>query len=140
VAEIVARVAALCLAEETAGGPWRRGSSLALGEVVAALGQAGVQLSRLKAECGGLQTLLRNHHSVFLVAGGRVRIRVPGEDPAPARRGAKAKEEEVHKHHKTRPCWHHTSHPDGCPLPADRCSWLHPEGGPPSPVEAAAQL
>ncbi|XP_044123810.1 probable tRNA (uracil-O(2)-)-methyltransferase isoform X5 [Neovison vison] len=42
---------------------WNRGGSLSLAEVAREL--AGETLQRLKRECGGLQTLLRNNHQVF---------------------------------------------------------------------------
>lgn len=37
-----------------------------------------VVLAKLKAECWGLQTLVRNHH--FVVEAGMVRVKVPGQD------------------------------------------------------------
>ena len=76
VANIVERVARLCLAEkvliQVEGRSWNQGSSLPLGQVVAALENAEVSLQKLKSECGGLQTLLKNHHHVFVVRGGLI--------------------------------------------------------------------
>lgn len=54
-------------ATDVGSGNWNAGGEFPLGEVVRRLQEAGVDLQRLKAECGGLQTLLRNHHSIFLV-------------------------------------------------------------------------
>ena len=125
VADIVARVAAMCLAEahveEVEGRRWNKGRSLALGEVVEELVRAGVELTKLKAECGGLQTLLRNHHQVFLVSGGRVAVRVPGTAATSRRKGRPLGVAAV----RTKPCWHHHHHPDGCPLAREQCTWLH---------------
>ena len=130
VANIVDRVAKLCLAEEVLveveGRSWNQGSSLPLGEVVAALERAEVSLQKLKSECGGLQTLLKNHHHIFVVRGGLVRVRVPGEEVCNSRRRP-GKGNNGERRTKTKPCWHHHSHPDGCPLPAETCTWLHDE-------------
>jgi len=135
VANIVDRVARLCLAEkvlvQVEGRSWNQGSSLPLGQVVAALEKAEVSLQKLKSECGGLQTLLKNHHHVFVVRGGLVRVRVPGEEVLSSKRRP-GKGSGGEKRTKTKPCWHHQSHPDGCPLPAETCTWLHNESDTPS--------
>jgi tRNASer (uridine44-2'-O)-methyltransferase len=133
---IVAHVAELCLnAEEdrrrialTDQRSWNAGGSVELSHVAIQLTRAGWDLSQLKSECGGLQTLLRNHHAVFLVRGGRVRLRVPGEDTgrrsaaAPPRRDGRTP---AGTRLKTRSCWHYVNHPDGCPLDSENCTWLH---------------
>ena len=131
---IVAHVVDMCLSAEegkrliaaAGSSTWNAGGSLALSDAAAGLAQAGWDLSLLKAECGGLQTLLRNHHAIFLVRGGHVRLRVPGEDAgagrkvAPRRQGTAAMARV-----KSKSCWHYFNHPDGCPLTDDKCSWLH---------------
>ena len=149
VAGIVARVVELCLQEggegvgeeggegagagagagatvekEVAGSQlWRSGRSLALGDVVRSLESAGVELVLLKSSCGGLQTLLRNHHHIFLVTGGRVRLRRPGTDAPSTRRKGRPAPEGARL--RTKPCWHFNNHPDGCPLEQRLCSWSH---------------
>lgn len=105
------------------GGPtgdWNRGGSLSVSEVVSLLEQETLQ--RLKNECGGLQTLLKNNHQVFRVEGGRVYIRdwrdmKPSRDVKrrPVAPGAL----------KTRLCWFHTHHPQGCPLQVTHCAFAH---------------
>ncbi|XP_051020762.1 probable tRNA (uracil-O(2)-)-methyltransferase [Acomys russatus] len=101
---------------------WNGGGSLSLAEVAAELNPE--TLRRLKRECGGLQTLLRNSHQVFEVLNGRVHIRdwrreLQREKPPEAKRSLSA---EVFK---TRICWFFTHHPDGCVLPAARCPFAH---------------
>lgn len=101
---------------------WNGGGSLSLAEVAAELSSETLQ--RLKRECGGLQTLLRNRHQVFEVLNGRVHIRdwrqeLQREKPPEAKRSLSA---EVFK---TRICWFFTHHPDGCVLPAARCPFAH---------------
>ncbi|KAM9237672.1 putative tRNA (uracil-O(2)-)-methyltransferase [Dugong dugon] len=106
--------------------PWNPGGSLSLAEVASELDKETLQ--RLRRECGGLQTLLRNRHQVFSVLNGRVHLRDWREEqlqretrPGP-RRGPGAEA------FKTRPCWFFTHHPDGCALPAARCPFAHGPG------------
>lgn len=101
---------------------WNGGGSLSLAEVAAELNSETLQ--RLKRECGGLQTLLRNSHQVFEVLNGRVHIRdwrreLQREKPPEAKRSLSAEA------FKTRICWFFTHHPDGCVLPAARCPFAH---------------
>ncbi|XP_061620526.1 probable tRNA (uracil-O(2)-)-methyltransferase isoform X1 [Phyllopteryx taeniolatus] len=122
---VVLRVAEALLGmadDRRSPGDWKRGGSLSVGEVAALLCQD--TLKQLKNECGGLQTLLKNHHQVFQVEGGRVRIRdwrdgkpcgAYGKRRAPMSPGAL----------KTRPCWFDRHHPQGCPLLAERCTFAH---------------
>ncbi|XP_055480254.1 probable tRNA (uracil-O(2)-)-methyltransferase [Psammomys obesus] len=101
---------------------WNGGGSLSLAEVAAELNPE--MLRRLKRECGGLQTLLRNSHQVFEVLNGRVHIRdwrreLQREKLPEAKRSLSA---EVFK---TRMCWFFAHHPDGCILPAAHCPFAH---------------
>ncbi|KAJ8416464.1 hypothetical protein AAFF_G00357520 [Aldrovandia affinis] len=52
---------------------WNKGGSLSVREVAELLDKETLQT--LKKECGGLQTLLKNHHQVFKVESGRVQFR-----------------------------------------------------------------
>ncbi|KAK7909842.1 hypothetical protein WMY93_014526 [Mugilogobius chulae] len=101
-------------------GDWNKGGSLSVSEVAGLLEQDTLQ--RLKKECGGLQTLLKNNHQVFRVEGGRVHIRdwrdmKPSRDlkRKPIAPGAL----------KTRLCWFHSHHPQGCPLQLEQCGFAH---------------
>ena len=127
VTAMVDRVAELCLQEERflpgLSPHWNAGGCLGLGAVATRLQETGLDLSALAGECGGLQTLLRNQHSVFVVERGTVRLRVPGSDTTRQRRGKARPATELRV--KTKPCWHHANHPHGCPLPAELCSWIH---------------
>lgn len=70
-------------------------------------------LKKLKNECGGLQTLLRNHHSIFLIRGGRIYFRKPSEIIGTCDKW------------KKRPCWFFQNHPLSCPLEGNKCSFIH---------------
>ncbi|XP_073094095.1 probable tRNA (uracil-O(2)-)-methyltransferase isoform X2 [Manis javanica] len=102
---------------------WNRGESLSLAEVASKLGRETLQ--RLKRECGGLQTLLRNNHQVFEVLKGRVHIRDWREEGLRKEKRPKARQRLFSEAFKTRVCWFSVHHPDGCVLPADRCPFAH---------------
>ncbi|XP_039324125.2 putative tRNA (uracil-O(2)-)-methyltransferase isoform X1 [Saimiri boliviensis] len=102
---------------------WNRGESLSLAEVASALDAE--TLRRLKRECGGLQTLLRNSHQVFRVVNGRVHIRDWREETPRKTKPPEAKRRLPSEAHKTRLCWFFTHHPDGCALSADCCPFAH---------------
>ncbi|KAJ0055616.1 hypothetical protein NL108_005444 [Boleophthalmus pectinirostris] len=105
---------------EGTDGDWNRGGSLSVGEVASLLEQETLQ--RLKKECGGLQTLLKNNHQVFRVEGGWVHIR-DWRDMKPA---TNVKRKPVAPGAlKTRLCWFHTHHPQGCPLQLEQCAFAH---------------
>ncbi|KAF5907065.1 putative tRNA (uracil-O(2)-)-methyltransferase [Clarias magur] len=99
---------------------WNLGGSLSIREVAELLDQSTLQT--LKKECGGLQTLLKNNHQVFRVEGGKVHIRdwrTRGTQTDPKRKS------QISDALKTRLCWFHTHHPDGCPLPSKDCVFAH---------------
>ncbi|KAM3857414.1 putative tRNA (uracil-O(2)-)-methyltransferase [Diretmus argenteus] len=103
---------------------WNQGGSLSVREVAELLEQETLQL--LKKECGGIQTLLKNNYQVFRVEGGRVYMRdwrALTERKA-SRANVKRKPLALGAL-KTRPCWFHARHPQGCPLQAEQCIFAH---------------
>lgn len=92
------------------GGVWNAGRSLTFEAIVGSLDPA--DLKQLKKECGGLQTLMRNHRYVFELEDGLVKIRVPADLQS------------VRKY-KDKPCWFSRNHPDGCLHDSDRCAFSH---------------
>jgi len=127
VRDIVNKVVEMCLKSinyiDIRGSKWNCGGNIQLCSVATGLIEQGVDLTRLKDECGGLQTLLRNHHFIFIVEKGLVRLRIPGKDQPRSRRGKPPADNS--SRHKTKPCWHHHKHPQGCPLPDLDCQWSH---------------
>lgn len=101
---------------------WNAGKSLALSEISSQVLNPQL-LKELKNECGGLQTLLRNHNHIFIVMDkGFVRLRNPAQDDhslGKKRPNAQA----VNKWKKTKPCWFDQNHPQGCP--SNDCFWIH---------------
>nr|CAD7454881.1 unnamed protein product [Timema tahoe] len=91
---------------------WNAGGCLMLNEVAQALPRE--KLKHLKKQCSGLQTLLKNHHWVFKVEKGTVQLRIP-----------RRKSDITGTVCRTKPCWFHVNHPDGCLLPDDDCAYQH---------------
>ncbi|KAG7461868.1 hypothetical protein MATL_G00195690 [Megalops atlanticus] len=101
---------------------WNQGGSLSVKEVAELLDKDTLQ--NLKKECGGLQTLLKNNHQVFKVEGGRVQIR-DWRVQASEGKGKPRPKTTPSGALKTRPCWFHTHHPQGCPLSSEHCTFAH---------------
>nr|XP_034968170.1 probable tRNA (uracil-O(2)-)-methyltransferase isoform X3 [Zootoca vivipara] len=128
--KVVLKVAKLLL-KETKGSPlemantWNRGESLPLSEIAEHLDKD--TLKRLKNEYGGLQTLLRNNHQVFEVLNGNVHIRDWREWKPPRKNkpGKQVKQRLPSQALKTRLCWFHLHHPQGCPLSSELCCYAH---------------
>ncbi|XP_020847928.1 putative tRNA (uracil-O(2)-)-methyltransferase isoform X1 [Phascolarctos cinereus] len=102
---------------------WNRGGSLSLAEVANRLDRETLQ--RLKRECGGLQTLLKNNHQVFEVVNGRVYIRDWREEKNAKKKQPEAKRRLSSEAFKTRLCWFFMHHPNGCSLTSQSCSYAH---------------
>ena len=100
------------------GTDWNCGRSISLNEV-AALFDKDV-LKKLKLECGGIKTLLRNHGRLFDVYDKEnVRLRILNADMF------KGLDEEKMKVLKTKRCSFDQYHPDGCILKNEDCYFYH---------------
>ncbi|XP_049742621.1 probable tRNA (uracil-O(2)-)-methyltransferase [Elephas maximus indicus] len=112
--------------QDTSVKPWNPGGSLSLAEVASEMDKETLQ--RLKRECGGLQTLLRNRHQVFSVLNGRVCLRDWREEQLQRKTRPELRRGPGTEAFKTRPCWFFMHHPDGCALPAASCPFAHGPG------------
>ncbi|GFW23387.1 putative tRNA-methyltransferase [Trichonephila clavipes] len=74
----------------------------------------------MKAQNGGLQTFLRNHHYIFEVKNTVVELRVPSPYPKPSSDALP-----VRKSYKSKNCFFYFHHPQGCPLVDSDCSYSH---------------
>lgn len=99
---------------------WNLGGRISLSDLAKLL--SGDQLKALKTECGGLQTLLKNHSQLFRVVNGVVEIKMPIKW-SEKKRELEAKGIEMRVKHKK--CWFYEKHPDGCPLENNECSYVH---------------
>ncbi|CAO1439107.1 unnamed protein product [Diamesa serratosioi] len=98
---------------------WNCGGSVTMPEAVNLV--SSENLKKLKSECGGLQTLLKNNHQIFLVANGVVKIRVPQKLSERVFSDRTSKRNVV----KSKPCYFLSNHPSGCPLSDTECPYLH---------------
>ncbi|XP_063315929.1 probable tRNA (uracil-O(2)-)-methyltransferase [Pelobates fuscus] len=130
--KVVLHVATLLLKEEksenvveTNTPSWNKGGCLLLREVAEDLGKETLQ--KLKKECGGLQTLLRNNHQVFEVINSKVSIRDWRKEAQTAtnKRREETKRTLSPEVLKTRLCWFYVNHPNSCPRTAESCPYAH---------------
>ncbi|XP_043269554.1 probable tRNA (uracil-O(2)-)-methyltransferase isoform X1 [Venturia canescens] len=105
--------------ERNGGGTWNAGGQIELAEIAKIL--APETLKKLRNECGGLQTLLRNNSHIFRVSDGCVHFRIPGT----AITSNKNKKNSKNFRTKVKACWFHENHPDGCPVTDELCNFKH---------------
>lgn len=105
--------------ERRPGETWNAGGQIGIGEVAKLI--APGMLQRLRNECGGLQTLLKNHSHIFCVTQGKVQFRILGTTDKKKRRRRNASA----PLRKVKPCWFHKNHPDGCPALEIDCDFQH---------------
>jgi tRNASer (uridine44-2'-O)-methyltransferase len=117
-------------------GEWNPGGEINLTDLVTLVRQDFKDFDQLKSECGGIQTLLRNHSHIFVVQNKCVRFRSPKElsveewrNQQKHTKATKTKRSRLDTSArtdvKTRICWFFVNHPDGCPLNQDLCRYLH---------------
>ena len=109
-------------------GKWNAGGCISLNQISSLINPS--LLVQLKSECGGLQTLLRNHNYIFVVKGGNVRLRCPLYDDISVGKRKKRKHNsnnDINKFRKTKICWLFDNHPQGCPVASKDCVWAHGE-------------
>lgn len=114
-----------CIEGQTKIVAWNAGGQAALGELAQLV--SSDSLRKLKSECGGLQTLLKNNHQIFQVIKGTVQVR----SPVPYSQRLKDIQQRPKKKgsaefvFKQKRCWFLDNHPDGCPFDAIECSFSH---------------
>lgn len=99
---------------------WNLGGKVSLNDLASQLPRD--KLKALKSECGGLQTLLKNHSQIFRISKGTVEIKMPIKW-SERKRQLEAKGIKIQIKHKK--CWFYEKHPDGCPLEDMECSYVH---------------
>ena len=92
------------------GTSWNAGGKLPIAELVSSI--PGEDLKALKSECGGLQTVLRNHRYIFQLENGFVSIRVPATNA-------------LTNKYRDKRCWFVENHPDGCIHDVAACAYKH---------------
>lgn len=98
---------------------WNEGNPISLNDLSKCI--PNEYLKKLKKECGGLQTLIKNHHYIFKIDKGLVCFRKPLK-----LKDLINKTKNNRKiNYKTKNCWFHFNHPDKCPLNNDDCPFIH---------------
>lgn len=92
------------------GDLWNKGGDLQISDLVKEIPKD--TLKQLKQECGGLQTVLRNHRYLFEVTNGLVRIRLPVSIAETSK-------------YKEKPCWFYKNHPNSCLYDESKCGCRH---------------
>ena len=99
---------------------WNAGGIIALSDLIPLIPLD--KLKKLKSECGGLQTLLKNNHQIFLVQQGKVQLR----KPLMYKERLEIQKREGTKYlFRQKQCWFDQNHPDGCPFQTSDCSFCH---------------
>lgn len=84
-----------------------------LGEIIRDIKSKDEKLLReLSKQNGGIKTLMRNKHDIFLVMKDSVQFRKPTE---------RARND----HWKSKPCWFQRNHPFQCSLSDEQCGFVH---------------
>ncbi|XP_050302720.1 probable tRNA (uracil-O(2)-)-methyltransferase [Anthonomus grandis grandis] len=96
--------------EKPDGTKWNQGTQVRISELIKEI--PSNTLKQLKQECGGLQTLLKNHRYIFKVLNGIISLQKP----------CCIKETEKYK---DKPCWFLKNHPDGCFYDSSDCGYRH---------------
>jgi tRNASer (uridine44-2'-O)-methyltransferase len=98
---------------------WNGGHSMKLNEVVKLFD--GQCLEKLKSECGGLKTLIKNHFQLFsFVNKNEIRIKIWNVNSI-----NNIDENEIKKCLKTKQCLFELYHPNGCLLNDQNCLFIH---------------
>ncbi|KAG5672911.1 hypothetical protein PVAND_002999 [Polypedilum vanderplanki] len=98
---------------------WNSGGELKMSDAVKLISQE--DLKKLKAESGGLQTLLKNKHQIFDIRGGIIKIRKP-KKITDIKISKKAQKKNAIK---SSPCYFHLHHKQGCFLKSEDCCYIH---------------
>ncbi|XP_054708829.1 probable tRNA (uracil-O(2)-)-methyltransferase [Uloborus diversus] len=101
---------------------WNAGGEITIPDLVLSLGSEVSQ--KMKKQCGGLQTFLRNYKNVFHVSNGVVRLRIPSANNDWMHSKKKWKKFQVDIL-RTKKCYFHYHHPQGCPMSEDLCKFSH---------------
>lgn len=102
------------------GTQWNLGKSICLGEIANLFDKN--ELLKLKLECGGIKTLLKNYHQLFLVEN-KDQLRLKNPDNQDDNKRNPKQDKKIYA--KTKQCLFDLYHPDGCLLDEKDCLFLH---------------
>ncbi|CAF0878614.1 unnamed protein product [Brachionus calyciflorus] len=102
------------------GSKWNSGRTSHLSDIASLFDKT--QLSKIKSECGGIKTLLKNYQQLFVFEKDFIRIRNQIID---TNSNNKRKKTDKKIYVKTKPCLFYLYHPNGCILDEKECLFLH---------------
>lgn len=105
---------------------WCAGQPTHIKDIVLAVKDSIEFEKSLKNQDGGIQTVLRNFHQVFIVRNGMVSFRDWSKETkkvSSMRVGGRKYDRESLR--KSKPCWFYDNHPQGCNLSAEDCNYAH---------------
>ncbi|XP_015177206.1 PREDICTED: probable tRNA (uracil-O(2)-)-methyltransferase [Polistes dominula] len=100
---------------------WNAGGQIDLKDIIKCIPLE--MLKQLKNECGGIQTLFKNNGHIFSIIQGKVQLKIPGINSMNVKK--KRKTNNTINSIKTKSCWFHENHPDGCPNIEMNCNFKH---------------
>ena len=104
---------------------WSQGKPISLNELVTHINQY-VSFEELKHQAGGICTILRNAHQVFVIKNGAAVIRDWKATVMDAQHKVKvSKPFHGTSCYKKKKCWFYSRHPQGCPVDDSVCTYLH---------------
>ncbi|KAI4482997.1 hypothetical protein M0802_013521 [Mischocyttarus mexicanus] len=99
---------------------WNAGGQIDLKDIIKFIPLE--MLKQLKNNCGGIQTLLKNNGHIFSIIQGKVQLKIPGIKSINVKKKRKIN---AINSVKTKSCWFHENHPDGCPNIEMNCNFKH---------------
>lgn len=103
---------------------WSAGESIHLKELIAAIKQEIDFSDTLRNQNGGIQTVLRNCHQLFIIRGGMVSLKDWSKFTKKSRKASNRKYDSGALR-KSKMCWFFINHPQGCNLSMETCSYAH---------------
>lgn len=105
---------------------WSPGQSIHLKDLIIEIEQNISFQDEFKNQHGGIQTVLRNNHQIFIIRSGRVSLRDWSKEEV-----KRPKSRQVNRKYdraalrKSKMCWFYDKHPQGCNLSSDACQYAH---------------
>jgi tRNASer (uridine44-2'-O)-methyltransferase len=95
---------------------WQVGRKVNISEIIKLFDSN--QLTKLKQECGGIKTMIKNYHQLFeIVEKDYIKLRIEQVD--------NKKNKDMLKFIKTKQCLFDLYHPNGCLLESIQCCFIH---------------
>ena len=124
---IVDFTTSILLKNVCAGDPiWSPGKSVHLKDLIFCMKQNILFQDALKNQDGGIKTVLKNNHQIFIIRNGQVSLKNWAEDvKKPKKYQQLNKKYDSVALRKSKSCWFYEHHPQGCNLSLETCQYAH---------------